>query len=101
MSGGTEPRARLAARIIGLLGLHLQHCRIYDSNLKLYVEQFAKGVYPDAMAVCGEPKFWEGQRDVAVNPSLVMEVLSPSTENYDHGDKSSYYRSIPTIKSGP
>ncbi len=97
MSGGTEPHSRLSARIVALLSLRLPDCRVYDSNLKLYIEQFDRGVYPDCMALCGTPQFWNAQADVILNPSLVVEVLSPSTERYDRGEKASYYRSISSL----
>jgi Uma2 family endonuclease len=98
MSGGTEPHSRLSARICALLSLRLSQCRVYDSNLKLYIEQFDKGVYPDCMVLCGLPQFWNEQIDVILNPSLVVEVLSPSSEKYDRGEKASYYRSIPSLQ---
>jgi len=98
MSGGTEPHSRLSARIVALLSLRLNECRVYDSNLKLYIQQFDKGVYPDCMVLCGSPQFWNEQSDVILNPSLVVEVLSPSSERYDRGEKASYYRSIPSLK---
>ena len=98
MSGGTEPHSRLSARITALLSLRLQKCRVYDSNLKLFIPRFSKGVYPDCMVLCGEPLFWSDQRDVILNPNLVVEVLSPSTERYDRGDKSWYFRSISSLQ---
>ena len=98
MSGGTEPHSRLSSRIGALLNLRLSDCRVYDSNLKLYIEQFDKGVYPDCMVLCGLPHFWNGQSDVILNPSLVVEVFSPSSERYDRGEKASYYRSIPSLQ---
>lgn len=98
VSGGTEPHSRLSARITALLSLRLSQCRVYDSNLKLYIQHFDKGVYPDCMVVCGSPQFWNDQDDVILNPSLVVEVLSPSSERYDRGEKASYYRSIPSLQ---
>jgi Uma2 family endonuclease len=98
MSGGTEPHSRLSSRIGALLNVRLSHCRVYDSNLKLYIEQFDKGVYPDCMVLCGSPQFWNEQSDVVLNPSLVVEVLSPSSERYDRGEKASYYRSVPSLQ---
>jgi Uma2 family endonuclease len=55
-------------------------------------------VYPDCSVICGEPRYWREQDDVIVNPSLVVGVLSRSTEKYDRGDKSVYYRSIPSLR---
>jgi Uma2 family endonuclease len=53
--------------------------------------------YPDVVAVCGEPKFHDEQRDTLLNPNLVVEVLSPSTEAYDRGRKFEHYRSIGSV----
>jgi Uma2 family endonuclease len=51
--------------------------------------------YPDVVAVCGEPKF--GELDTLLNPVLIVEVLSPSTQDYDRGTKFAHYRSLPTL----
>ena len=98
MSGGTPMHARLSARIAGLLDRALPACQVYDSNLKLYIERVNEGVYPDCMVICGEVEFWKNRKDVIVNPTLVVEVLSPSTEQYDQGVKSVYYRSVPSLR---
>ena len=99
MSGGTEPHARLSFRIAHLLELHLAgRCRVYGSDLRIYIEKQDQCVYPDAMALCGEPDFFDQRKDVIRNPILVVEVLSPSTQAYDQAGKSVYYRSIPSLQ---
>ena len=98
MSGGSEPHSRLIVRVASLFSLKLERCRVYDSNLKIYIEQFDRAVYPDCSVLCGEPQFWNRNKYVILNPHLVVEVLSPSTEKYDRSDKSFYYRSIPSLQ---
>lgn len=99
MAGGTEVHARLAAQIASLLWLKLQgRCRIYGSDLNIYLEKQDQCVYADAMVICGEPQFWGKRKDVVVNPTLVVEVLSPSTEAYDKSDKATYYRGLPSLQ---
>jgi Uma2 family endonuclease len=67
--------------------------------MKVRVESARLGAYPDVMAICGERQFLDDRRDVITNPTLVVEVLSDSTEAYDRGDKFAYYRSIPSLRA--
>ena len=98
MAGGTEPHSRLSARALAILLQQFLSCRVYDSNLKLYIRQADRCFYPDAMVPCGEPEFHDKHHDVILNPSLVVEVLSPSTKGYDQGTKTDYYRGVPSIE---
>ena len=98
MAGWTLTHSRLSSRMNYVLERHLANCQIYDSNLKIYIEKFRRSVYADAMALCGsEPRFVGKRKDIILNPGVVVEVLSPSTEDYDRGRKSDYYRSIPSV----
>ncbi len=97
MAGGTAIHSRLSARMIAILD-RLLRCEIYDSNLKLFVESVQECVYPDAMVVSGTAEFKDLRNDVLLNPTLVVEVLSPSTEAYDKGAKSLYYRTVPSLR---
>ncbi len=73
-------------------------CRGFDSSLKVRFEEYNHAVYPDAMIVCGEQQYYEGRKDVITNPTLIVEVLSPSTASYDRGEKFAKYRSLPSFK---
>ncbi|MBV8709073.1 MAG: Uma2 family endonuclease [Acidobacteriaceae bacterium] len=100
MAGGTAAHARLSARIIGLLERTLpRSCQVFTSDLKLYAAAVDEGMYPDASFLCGEPEFYQGQKDVLLNPTVVFEVLSPSTREYDLSLKASFYRSIPALEA--
>ncbi len=99
MSGGTETHARLSFRMAHLLELYLKgKCRVYGSDLKIYLEKQDRCVYPDAMTLCDEPEFLDKRKDVVKNPALVVEVLSPSSESYDKAGKSVYYRDLPSLQ---
>jgi Uma2 family endonuclease len=97
MSGGTENHALIsvstgAALISALRG---KPCRVYNSDMKLYIRQHDHFCYPDAQVLCER-----GVRHklYVENPVLVVEVLSPSTESYDRGGKFEHYRSIETLE---
>ena len=86
-------------RIGVLMTVKLQdRCRVYGSDLNVYLEKQDLCVYPDAMVICGEPQFWRRRKDVIVNPTLIVEVLSPSTEAYDKSIKSTYYRGLASLQ---
>lgn len=69
-------------------------CRVYPSDLRV---QVADGyVYPDVTVVCGQPEFSEG--DNLRNPTLIVEVLSPTTADYDLGGKFARYRQLPSLR---
>ncbi len=73
-------------------------CRIYGSNLKVKVPIYPPYRYPDVTALCGQPIYENFYGlEVLVNPSLIVEILSPSTENFDLTDKFTYYKSIETF----
>ncbi len=98
MAGDTETHSLLSSRMIVLLTQKFPDCCVYDGNLRLYIEQYDESTYADAMVICGNRQFWNGQKDVVTNPTIVVEVLSPSTEKYDRTTKSGYYRSIPSLR---
>ena len=99
MSGGTVAHARLGARIARLLDQAIgSACHVYNSDLKLYVASVNESMYPDGMALCGEPEFYKNRKDVIINPTLVVEVLSPSTKYYDGSFKTRAYRTIPSLQ---
>ncbi|MBY0513443.1 MAG: Uma2 family endonuclease [Gemmataceae bacterium] len=73
-------------------------CRALTSDMKVKVEATGLFAYPDVVVICGEPQFYPGRTDVILNPVAVVEVLSPSTENYDRGAKLRHYRQIPSLR---
>jgi Uma2 family endonuclease len=100
MSGGSLEHSRLAARLIALFERHTleKGCAVFTSDLRLLVEPAGLYTYPDLSVVCGTPALADAQMDVLLNPVLVVEVLSPSTEQYDRGTKVKLYRGIPSLR---
>jgi Uma2 family endonuclease len=73
-------------------------CRVYPSDLRLRIEATGLYTYPDLSVVCGEPRMDSDGGDVLLNPVVLVEVLSDSTEAYDRGKKFEHYRTIPSLK---
>jgi Uma2 family endonuclease len=73
-------------------------CQVYANDMKVRIPPADAGKYPDLIALCGEHLFQDGRRDVLLNPSLIVEVLSDSTEAYDRGKKFAIYRQIPSLR---
>lgn len=98
MAGGRPEHNKLAGNIYGMLynALFEKDCIVYNSDQAIHVAQHDKYLYPDASVVCGKEDF---ERDLYLNnPTLIIEVLSPSTGNYDKGEKWLFYQSIPSLK---
>ncbi len=102
MSGGTPDHAAVAAAVIGLLtgSLRGRSCRVFTADLRIRVVETGLGTYPDASVVCGRLELDpdDEKRHTVVNPTLLVEVLSPSTEDYDRGDKLAHYKRIPSLR---
>ena len=71
-----------------------RRCEVMTADQRVRVNATGLFVYPDIVVVCGKPQFLDNQFDTLVNPSLIIEVLSPSTESYDRGRKFEHYRLI-------
>jgi Uma2 family endonuclease len=99
MSGGTLPHADLASNIIAELRamLRTSECKAFNSDLRVRVSA-RMYAYPDVSVVCGKPLLADDQKDVLLNPVVIFEVLSPSTELYDRGLKFQLYRTIPSLR---
>jgi Uma2 family endonuclease len=99
MSGGLYPHGQLISRFSRELedALEDRPCTVTVSDVRLQVAADATYVYPDLMVVCGGPAFADGHRDMITNPSLVVEVLSPSTEAWDRGGIFAQYRTVASL----
>lgn len=100
MAGGTPEHGALAAAMIGELraALRGKPCRVYSSDLRVRIVDTEMATYPDASVVCGRLETAAGDPNGVVNPTLLVEVLSESTEAYDRGVKAAHYRRIPSLK---
>ncbi|HSO83197.1 Uma2 family endonuclease [Thiocapsa sp.] len=101
MAGGTEEHNLIVANMVRELGNQLKErpCRVYPSDMKVHIAAADVGTYPDVMVICGEREFYEGRRDMVTNPTLIVEVLSDSSEAYDRGDKFRHYRSLRSLQA--
>ncbi len=102
MSGGTINHGILCGNVYNELRRGLEkdgnNCRVIGSEVRIYIEKAESIVYPDAMVICGEIETSEEDKDAVINPILVVEVLSKSTESYDRGDKFYKYRQLDSLK---
>lgn len=98
MAGGTPAHADLAAAAIRLLGNALAgRCRVSSSDLKVRVEATDLSTFPDATVVCGERHVAAVDSNAVINPTLLVEVTSKSTEDYDRGEKLAHYKQLPSL----
>jgi Uma2 family endonuclease len=97
MSGGTLDHATIGANVISILRglLRGSSCRVFTSDARVRLSE-ERYVYPDATVSCAKED--RGQSDIVQQPRFIVEVLSPSTEGYDRGQKFAYYRDCPTIQ---
>ena len=102
MSGGTFDHNTIAQNAGNAIGNALRKkkkkCRVANSDQKIYIADYDKGVYPDVSIYCEKPTYYKSRKDVLTNPVLILEVLSNSTEDYDRGKKFTQYRSLPSFK---
>lgn len=100
MSGGTANHSAIAVNLIIYLGFLLRDTdfRMYNGDMRIWIPEFQCGTYADVLVINGEPEFNVTRTDEILNPLLIVEVLSPSTEGYDRGEKFRKYRSIPSLR---
>jgi len=73
-------------------------CEVYQSDMRVKVSSTGLYTYPDVVVVCGEPRFEDAEVDTLLNPTVLFEVLSETTENYDRGKKFEHYRTLPSLQ---
>jgi Uma2 family endonuclease len=100
MSGGTRWHSLISSNLIREMSSALKgrRCLVYDSNLRVKVEATGLMTYPDVIVACKEQRFVDNEMDTLLNPTLLLEVLSESTESYDRGKKFENYRQIPALE---
>ena len=100
MSGASRVHNLITGNIFN--GLYTQlierECETYASDMRVKAPQTASYAYPDVVVVCDEPRFEDGVFDTLLNPIVLIEVLSPSTEAYDRGEKFAHYRQIDALQ---
>jgi Uma2 family endonuclease len=99
MAGGSLNHSLLSNRIGSLLDrLVPAGFRTLNSEMRVKVSASGLYTYPDCSVICGEPELFTSQKDVLLNPLLIVEVLSPSTEAYDRGRKFELYRTLESFR---
>lgn len=99
MGGATREHNLLVVNITAEVrnALRKKPCETYPSDMRVKVPATGLYTYPDASVVCGKPEFEDGGMDTLLNPLVLVEVLSDSSERYDRGKKFEQYRSIPSL----
>jgi Uma2 family endonuclease len=101
MAGGSEDHSALAANVIAALvgAIGDRPCRVHTSDLRIYVEAVGLATFPDAAVICGPlQQHAPSPNATALNPLILLEVTSDSSEEYDTGAKLELYRTIPTLR---
>lgn len=100
MSGASFIHNQIVSNAIIDIGSYLRDkaCGIYPSDLKVHIEEVSLFTYPDLSIICEGPQFYADRTDTITNPSVLIEVLSPSTKDYDRGEKFGFYRQIPSLQ---
>jgi Uma2 family endonuclease len=99
MAGGSREHNLIAGNVLRHLGNQLEQrpCEVYPSDMRVKVSESGLYTYPDVVVACGEPQFEDDDVDTLLNPTLIVEVLSRTTEAYDRGDKFEQYRRLPSL----
>ncbi len=96
MAGASREHNLITGNVAGEIRAQLKGkpCETYSNDMRVRVPRTGLYTYPDVVVVCGKPIFTDDHNDTLVNPTLIVEVLSPTTEAYDRGEKFRDYRSI-------
>jgi Uma2 family endonuclease len=99
MAGASAAHNTIAVHMVRLLDTQFQWrpCRGFMSDMRVRVAATGMYTYPDVVAVCGPPEFADAHQDTLLNPTVVIEVLSPSTQDCDRGAKFDYYWRLPSL----
>ena len=101
MAGATEAHNLIVANVVGELRNQLKKrpCKLYPSDMRVRIPRGNSYKYPDIVVVCGKSQFEDDEHDTLLNPTVLIEVLSPSTEAYDRGAKFREYRAIDSLQA--
>ncbi len=100
MAGASRRHNLIAGNIFGEVRQQLRGrpCEAYVSDMRVKTGGTGLYTYPDVVVVCGEIRFEDADNDTLLNPTAIVEVLSPSTEAYDRGEKFAHYRRLPSLQ---
>jgi Uma2 family endonuclease len=99
MSGAAPRHVAIVTNLVRELSTALRgrSCWVFSTDLRLRVSPTRLYTYPDAMVACGELRFADDRKDTLLNPSVVVEVLSESTQDWDRGGKFAHYRTLDSV----
>jgi Uma2 family endonuclease len=99
MSGASREHNLIVSNLARELGLQLKKgpCEIYVGDQRVRIPATGLYTYPDLVVACGDPQFEDDELDTLLNPTLIIEVLSPSSEAYDRGKKFEHYQMLPSL----
>lgn len=100
MSGASVPHNYIASNLMVIIGSALKGspCKPLGSDMRTRTPSSRFFTYPDLVIVCGQPELHDEQKDTLLNPTVIIEILSPSTEKWDRGGKFARYQSIPSLQ---
>jgi len=100
MAGAKREHNLIVGNVVREAGncLKGRRCEVYPSDMRVKVSATGLYTYPDVTIVCGKPEFDDEHHDTLLNPTVLVEVLSESTEAYDRGTKSRHYRKLASLK---
>ena len=101
MAGASREHVTIVANLAYLLVGQFKGrpCMAFTNDMRLKVTETGLYTYPGVAALCSEPEFEDSEQDTLTNPSLIIEVLSDSTERYDRGDKFAHYRRLTSLQT--
>jgi len=99
MAGGSLRHSQIAANCIARFTMQFEGrpCNAFTSDLRVNVSETGAYVYPDVSIICGRPVMLDEHEDTILNPSVILEVVSPSSEAYDRGEKFAHYRRLKSL----
>jgi Uma2 family endonuclease len=99
MAGASERRNLIVANLVGELRFQFKKraCKVYPSDMRVRIEKTGFYTHADVTVVCKKPEFEDDRNDTLLNPTLLIEVLSDSTEAYDRGKKFEHYRTLNSL----
>jgi len=100
MAGANREHSLLVGNLVGEVRAQLKgrRCEVYPSDMRVKISATGLYTYPNVTIVCGVPEFEDAQGDTLLNPTVVFEVHSDSTEAYDRGTMAAHYRRLPSVK---
>jgi len=99
MAGASERHNLIVANLVDEIRVQFKNrpCKVYPSDMRVKIQATGLYIYPDVVVVCTKPEFEDNRNDTLLNPTLIIEVLSDSTEAYDRGKKFEHYRTLNSL----